>query len=108
MHRQIQTCAPERLHTDLNGGAIRDFRQVSDPSGHVRTRRFSGRIYEKKVLRRGASELVETGDVYKIEEIIKTRKRAGKVEYFVKWKIYPEKFNSWVTEVFKPWIAIST
>jgi len=37
--------------------------------------------------------------VYEIEQVIKTRKRGGKVEYFVKWKGYPEKFNSWVDAI---------
>jgi len=34
--------------------------------------------------------------LYDIERIVKTRKRAGKIEYLVKWRGYPEKFNSWV------------
>jgi len=33
--------------------------------------------------------------LFDIELIVKTRKRAGKVEYLVKWRGYPEKFNSW-------------
>ena len=38
----------------------------------------------------------ENDQVYKIEKILKTRKRGKKVEYFVKWLGYPEKYNSWV------------
>jgi len=34
--------------------------------------------------------------LFDIEYIVKTRKRAGKVEYLVKWRGYPTKFNSWV------------
>lgn len=37
-------------------------------------------------------------DIYKIEKIIKTRKRNGKIEKFVKWKGYPNSFNSWISE----------
>lgn len=37
--------------------------------------------------------------LYKIEKIIKTRKVKGKTEYFVKWKHWPAKFNSWVTNL---------
>jgi hypothetical protein len=37
-------------------------------------------------------------DVLKIEAIIQTRKKMGKKEFLVKWKGYPEKFNSWVKE----------
>ena len=33
--------------------------------------------------------------LFDIDRIVKTRKRAGKVEYLVKWRGYPEKFNSW-------------
>jgi len=39
--------------------------------------------------------------LFDIEHILKTRKKAGKVEYFVKWRGYPAKFNSWVTALTK-------
>jgi len=39
--------------------------------------------------------------LFNIERILKTRKRAGKIEYFVKWRGYPAKFNSWVTALTK-------
>ena len=35
---------------------------------------------------------------YKIDEIIKTRIKNKKKEYFVSWKGYPSSFNSWVKE----------
>jgi hypothetical protein len=35
-------------------------------------------------------------EAFRIENVIKTRRRAGKTEYFVKWLGYPEKFNTWV------------
>lgn len=38
-------------------------------------------------------------DVYKVERIISTRKRRGVTEYLVKWQGYPDKFNSYVTEI---------
>jgi len=34
--------------------------------------------------------------LFDIERIVKTTKRAGKIEYLVKWRGYPEKVNSWV------------
>ena len=43
--------------------------------------------------------MTKEDDVYEIEEVVKTRKRGGKVEYFVKWKGYPSKFNSWVDAI---------
>jgi len=39
--------------------------------------------------------------LFDIERIVKTRKRVGKVEYLVKWRGYPEKFNSWVEALTK-------
>ena len=38
------------------------------------------------------------GKVFDIEKIIRKRKVAGKLEYFVKWKGWPKKFNSWVLQ----------
>ena len=48
-----------------------------------------------------AQELQKVADkgTFKIEKIIKTRRRGKKTEYFVKWVGYPEKFNSWVENV---------
>jgi hypothetical protein len=36
--------------------------------------------------------------VYRIEKVLKQRKRRGKVEYFVKWMGWPAKFNTWIDE----------
>lgn len=38
------------------------------------------------------------GEIYHIEKIIKSRKRKGRREYFVKWSGYESKHNSWVDE----------
>jgi hypothetical protein len=38
-------------------------------------------------------------EVFHIEKVLKTRRRAGKIEYYVKWVGYPEKFNSWVDHI---------
>jgi hypothetical protein len=35
-------------------------------------------------------------DIFKVEKILKTRKLKGVKESFVKWRGYPESFNSWV------------
>ena len=55
---------------------------------------IKGRFYEQEL-----QKVVETERVYVVEKILKTRKRAGKIEYFVKWRSYPDKFNSWVDNV---------
>ncbi|MCP4345347.1 MAG: DDE-type integrase/transposase/recombinase [Desulfobacterales bacterium] len=47
------------------------------------------------------SELVKvdkTDNIYKIEEILKTRKRNGVTEHFVKWSGYPNSFNQWIQQ----------
>ena len=36
---------------------------------------------------------------YDVERVIKTRKRGGVVEHFVKWVGYPDKFNSWTSGI---------
>lgn len=36
--------------------------------------------------------------VWKIDHVVKTRKRRGKTEYFVKWKYFPDSHNSWTTD----------
>ena len=41
---------------------------------------------------------MDSNIVYKIEEILKRRKRHGVPEVLVKWKGWPVKFNSWITE----------
>ena len=38
-------------------------------------------------------------ELFVVEKILKTRKRDGKIEYLVKWRSYPDKFNSWVDNV---------
>ena len=38
-------------------------------------------------------------DMYKIERILHSRKRGGVTEHFVKWRGYPDKFNSYVTDI---------
>lgn len=42
-------------------------------------------------------ELVKvTGDVFRIERILRRRRRAGRLEYFVKWKGFNDNYNSWI------------
>jgi hypothetical protein len=55
---------------------------------------IKGKFYEQEL-----QKVVETDRAYIVEKILKTRKRAGKIEYFVKWRSYPDKFNSWVDNV---------
>lgn len=40
-------------------------------------------------------------DVYVVEKVVKTRKTNGKNQYFVKWRGYADKFNSWVDQLIR-------
>jgi hypothetical protein len=55
--------------------------------------KLDGSFYEQELQR-----VVKTDRVYKIDKIVRTRRKAGAKEYFVKWKGYPDKFNSWVKD----------
>jgi hypothetical protein len=55
-HRHVQTRVSERLSSQLVAGNIRDLRKISDIPGDLRTQRFSGRTYKRKILRAGNSE----------------------------------------------------
>ena len=35
-------------------------------------------------------------DFYRVEEVLRSRMRNKRKEYFVKWMGYPDKFNYWV------------
>ncbi|KAJ8028059.1 Chromobox protein-like 7 [Holothuria leucospilota] len=58
---------------------------------------IGGDFYEHEL----PSVKVDDNALFKIEKILKKRKRNGKVEYFVKWQGYPAKFNSWTTNMNK-------
>ena len=54
---------------------------------------IEGTFYETELQRVYKDE----NDTFKIEKILRRRKnKNGKMQYFVKWKGYPSKFNSWV------------
>ena len=36
--------------------------------------------------------------VYRVEEVLKTRKKGKKKQLYVKWVGYPKQFNSWIWE----------
>ena len=56
---------------------------------------IDGTFYEQEL-----QKITKIDDVFKIEKVLKKRKRKGKnQEYFVKWMGYPTKFNSWVTDL---------
>ena len=56
---------------------------------------IKGRFYEAEL------QKVVKDDTYIVEKVLKTRKRGGKVEHFVKWRGYADKFNSWTDSLHK-------
>ena len=53
---------------------------------------IEGSYYKEEV------QVVSKPNMYRIEHIVRTRKRGGKKEYLIKWLGYPHHFNSWITE----------
>src|SRR2546425_13256414 len=56
---------------------------------------IKGKFYEQEIQPVKHS----AGDAYIVERVIKTRRRGTRTEYFVKWRNYPEKFNSCVDNI---------
>jgi transposase InsO family protein len=55
---------------------------------------IKGGFYEREIQR------ITKQDEYRVEEVLSSKKvRGGKTLYFVKWKGWPEKFNSWVEDI---------
>ena len=73
-------------------------RYPTDPATYG-VRDYGGEDIKGKFYAQELQKVTKADDVYEVEEVVKTRKRAGRVEYFVKWKGYPSKFNSWVDAV---------
>ena len=65
--------------------------KLTDLAGEI----IKGTFYEQEL------QKVSDSGYYPVEKVIKTRKRKGKTEYFVKFQSYPEKFNAWVDNVKK-------
>ena len=63
--------------------------KLKDDAGEI----LDGTFYEKEL-----QKVLKNDDVYRVEKVLRKRKRKGMIEYFVKWKGYPDRFNSWVNE----------
>jgi hypothetical protein len=58
--------------------------------------KIKGKFYQEELQR-----ITKEDDIYKIEKVLKTRKRGRNSEYFVKWKGYNDSFNSWTPDIFE-------
>jgi hypothetical protein len=58
--------------------------------------KIEGVFYEKEI-----QKIDNNQTYYVVESVLKTRKRNGKTEHFVKWRGYPDSFNSWVSDLKK-------
>lgn len=56
---------------------------------------IKGRFYEQEIQKVEKRD----DDLYIVEKVLKTRRRNGQLEHFVKWQGYENKFNSWTTDV---------
>ena len=65
--------------------------ELRDLAGEI----IKGRFYEPEIQKVRKSD----GEHFDVDEILKTRRRGGKIEYLVSWKGYPSKFNSWTSDI---------
>jgi hypothetical protein len=92
-----RTLSPgENLHDFLGPFLVspRDFYRwyaYGSVNGVVMRSHHIGTFYAEEL-----QKVIKTDDVYKIETILKKRKKGRKVQYLVKWLGYPESFNSWI------------
>ena len=73
-----------KIHKRLFG-KNKPYYQLKDSSGKVDEKRY----YQEEIQK-------VKPDLYRIEKILKQRKRKGKTEVFVKWLNHPESENSWI------------
>lgn len=59
--------------------------------------KLEGIFYETELQRIDTSET----DLFVVEKIIKTRKKNNTTDYLVRWRGYPAKFDSWVSQLVK-------
>jgi hypothetical protein len=59
---------------------------VKDDHGEI----LEGTFYAEEI-----QKVIKQDDVYKIQSVLKKRRKGRRVQYLVKWLGYPESFNSW-------------
>ena len=61
--------------------------RLEDQNGEI----IQGSFYEEEL-----QKLKSLPENYKIEKILRKRRKSGRMQYFVKWLDYPDSFNSWI------------
>ena len=79
------TITDKRMQGNIPSYSIKD--ELNEP--------IVGWFYPQELLK----VIVPSDKSYRIEKVLKRRKRNGKTELFVKFRGYPKKFNSWVSDV---------
>jgi Integrase core domain/Chromo (CHRromatin Organisation MOdifier) domain len=69
----------------------------SDPPTYI-LKDYDGEIIKGKFYAQELQKVKKT-DSFVVDRVLKTRKRDGKTQYFVSWRGYPTKFNSWTDEL---------
>lgn len=67
------------------------FYELKDYNGE----KIEGRFYAQEMQKVN----IDPEQLWKVEKVIKTRKRAGKVQFLAKFMHWPDRFNAWVDDV---------
>jgi len=71
----------------------------SDPPTYI-LKDLSGEEIKEKNYEQDIQPITQKADeTYVVERVIKTRRRGKNTDYFVKWRNYPDKFNSWIYNI---------
>ena len=62
--------------------------RVADLSGEP----IAGTVYRHEL------QPIQMPETFLIDRVLRTRRQNGKKQFFVKWRGYPDSFNSWVNE----------
>ncbi|CAH3132425.1 unnamed protein product [Porites lobata] len=69
--------------------------KLKDDAGEI----LDGTFYEPEL-----QKIIKNDDVYRVEKILRKRKRKGVVDYMVRWKGYKDpKFDSWTVSLTGDW-----